>query len=899
MFRLRFIVSSILVVLFCAQIPFPSFAQQTDSTQKLLSALPHPFPPAQWQRPRTLDVKHIALNLRFDWQKKQAYGTAALTLASMSASRTIALDARLLSISAVTLPNGKNLTFDYNSNDSLKAAENLVITLDRTYQAGETLTLTVAYRTNWQNRTQTDPANLGGSTGKGIRFFEPGSVEPQRRRQIWSMAGFGSAAYWFPCHDVPNDLRTGELTATAEKPLTAVANGVLASTRTNTDGTRSFTWRMNTPMANYQTAFVVGEYVDIAQKQGNIELHSFAYPDEVQAATATIERLPAMMKFFQEKTGMPFAQKSYTQVFVQDLPWGMESVGVGVATENMVDDFGTHADFLYLWDGLEAESLARQWFGGRITPRSWADFWLTRGFARYFDGLFCEHSNGRAEYLLYNHSTWDMGFYLADWNGGNRRPLHTTHYNDAADYTTDNHSYFRSALVLHLLRTELGEDKWWRGIRHYLKTYDGKTVSTEHFRTAMEESTGAALDWFFDQWVYKMGHPVFVVSKNYDAGKKQLTLTVKQVQKQDSSSAYPQNEYFRGSVDVEIDGRIERVFLEAKVENTFTFASAEPPCIVHFDYEGAWIKEMTFAKPLDELLYQFQNDKDIIARRWAMLECVKLAKSDKTSLQDKERMYAAFRAVCLGDSYWRLKYLALLQLQNLLAPGTTAAASPSMPPVEKASVVFDEATLSMLRTFIAKETSWNRTAAINMLGMTHNAAYADLYLSHLNDKSDRVVNAAANALGKSKHPQAFDALVKLKDKPSWKNQSLISSLNGLKELGDPRGAEIALKALSDLTSPRWTLAVPVWDFRIAAAETLVGLRKADIGYPVVAERIEKSLAENDMNALFNNILLLTTLADPRGQQLFDRVRTKLASDAVSVSALEQFETQFKEAIKNP
>jgi HEAT repeat protein len=94
----------------------------------------------------------------------------------------------------------------------------------------------------------------------------------------------------------------------------------------------------------------------------------------------------------------------------------------------------------------------------------------------------------------------------------------------------------------------------------------------------------------------------------------------------------------------------------------------------------------------------------------------------------------------------------------------------------------------------------------------------------LNDTSDRVVNAAAIALGKSKSPLAYDALVKLKNKPSWKNQSLISALYGLSELGDERGVALALKALrDDPPGARWTLATPVWDYRLTAANTLVAL----------------------------------------------------------------------------
>jgi len=192
-----------------------------------------------------------------------------------------------------------------------------------------------------------------------------------------------------------------------------------------------------------------------------------------------------------------------------------------------------------------------------------------------------------------------------------------------------------------------------------------------------------------------------------------------------------------------------------------------------------------------------------------------------------------------------------------------------------------------------------RSGAIFFLGATNDKKYAPLYLSYLNDKSDRVINAAAFALGKTKTPKAFDALIKLKDKPSWKNQSLISALNGLKQLGDPRGFETAIKALKDEpAAARWTLANNTWDFRVVAAETLVALGKGNEGYPVVLERFNKSLAENDTNDIFQNALLVAILSDPRGQEVFDILKTKFKNDENAMIAVNQYEAQFKEAIKN-
>jgi len=76
-----------------------------------------------------------------------------------------------------------------------------------------------------------------------------------------------------------------------------------------------------------------------------------------------------------------------------------------------------------------------------------------------------------------------------------------------------------------MLRTWLGEENWWRAINHYLTRYAHQPVDTEEFRIAIEESTGQSMDWFFDQWLYRMGHPIFLITKTYDAGAKRLTLT--------------------------------------------------------------------------------------------------------------------------------------------------------------------------------------------------------------------------------------------------------------------------------------------------------------------------------------------------------------------------------------
>ncbi|MBL7816961.1 MAG: HEAT repeat domain-containing protein [Saprospiraceae bacterium] len=886
MIKQTFYAFKILLLCLYVLIGKPIFAQELDSLKKL--------PALQEMRQPKIDVKHIALDLSFDWQKKQTFGTATLTLSVLNDAPIVALDAAKMTIKSVKIGQGKSLKFDYEGGEK---DENLKIYLDKTYKHTENILLNIEYHTLHIN--EPDPNSLGGSTGKGLRFFQPTFTEPRKRRQIWSMAEGESNRYWFPCHDVLTDFRTTELKATVDKNLTVISNGNLIKIQENPNNTRTFHWKMVQPYANYQTSIVVGEYVEIKQEvnlnsahnpqspnpkntEGVLSLRTYAYPDEVEATKASIVQLPEMLRFFYEKTGIKYPYPSYSQVFVQDLPWGMWNTSTSTLTENMVDDYGTHADYLYLWDDLAAEALAVQWFGSLITPADWQHNWLNRAFARYFSGLYDEYKNGRQEYISFPHQ-WDINTYLFDWNNGHRRPIVTNNFTDKTAFISDNYGIFRGAAVLHTLRQELGEEKWWKAIRYYTRKHAQKSVTTDDFIKAIEATTGEKIGWFFDQWVYKMGHPIFDITKKYDAENKQLLLVIKQVQKQDTTNAYPQVQYFKGKMAIEIDDKIETIWIESIAEKTYIFNCSQEPKLVHFDYETAWIKELKFEKSLAELLYQFQHDKDIMGRRSAMQAIAAIFKKETSTADEKAKIHEAFRKVLSSNVYWRFKFMSFPVYQGLLAA--------------KQPVVLDKITSDFLISAIKNEKAWVRNAAINCLSITNDPQYADLYIGYLNDSSDRVINAAAIALGKTKSPKAFDALAQLKDKPSWKNQSLISTLYALKELQDPRGVDIALAALKDSpAAPRWTLAVPVWDFRIAAAETLVALGKNTEGYPIVAERFKKSLEENDVNDIFNNVLIISILADPRGQAVFDELKIKYKDDVPILNAVNQFEQQFKEHV---
>jgi aminopeptidase N len=842
------------------------------------SAWAQQLPTAPQRRPPQTDIRHIALDLQFDWPKKQAYGKAGITLAMLQPTDSVALDAGMLGIQDIALAAGTPLKYRYDGSDRDDA---LVIALDRRYAPGETITLHIRYHTNHVNRI--DPNNLWGSFGKGLRFSMPTSNDPLKPREIWSSGEPTGNRYWFPGRDAPDDWHTTELRITAEKPLTATGSGHLRETTDNGNNTRTFTWLQEKPQPNHLTGFVVGEYSDTPQRCGERLAHNFGYPEETEGVAASVVRLPDMMRFFEEITGIPFPYPAYHQVFVQDLPAGIECPGFSAITENMVDDERTHADYLYLWDGQEAQSLAAQWFGNYLTPADWQHAWLSESFCRYFDCLYSEFRNGRDEMQLWSR-LFDQNTCLYDWNAGIRRLLVTQHYDAPETMLRDNYASARGALTLHMLRKQLGENKWREAIRLYVQNGAGKPLTTNDFQQAVARANGEPLDWFFEQWVYQTGHPVFEVIQQYDAAQKQLTLTVRQTQKNAPDNPYPQTAFFRGKIDIGIDERTETVWIEAKAENVFTFRHPQQPRLVRFDAENAWIKELRFEKTPDEWLYHFEHDPDALGRRRAMEELVKIARADSTSGGARKNVLAAFRRTIAGPSYWRWRLQVLQQLQGLIVAQQGFAPDPE--------------TEALLLAVIERDKSWLRAGAIGFLGATRDARFADLYLRYLSDESDRVINAAAVALGKSKSPKAYEALAALVHKPSWKNQSLMSALVGLRELGDPRGFDVAFAALSDLQLRRWRLPdPPVWDLRVFAAETIAALGRSEAAFPLVFNRFQKSVQENDLEGIFYNTVLVSKLADPRGREVFSMLREKFSGDAGIMSAVERYEEQYLSMLK--
>ena len=825
-----------------------------------------PLPPAQNIPPHDYDQRNIKLDLHFDWDKEQAIGTATITLApSVKDLRRVDFDAAYMTVTAAELKplTGRNarpgapLKFEYDA-----TKEKLSVLLDRAYQPAEELTVIISYHTN---RPPPDRASLIG--GGGLNFIKPRPDDPTRPRQIWSQGEAETNHQWFPCFDHPNDFATSEIVATVEKPLSVVSNGKLISVKENPDGTRTYDWKIDAPHATYLTSIIVGEFAPVTGDYAGIPVITNVYKTEVEEGRVTAARLPEMVKFFSEKTGVKYPYAKYAQTTVRDFGGGMENISATTQTDNMIHDARTELDSTS--DGLQSHELAHQWFGDFVTCRNWSDIWLNESFATYFQAMWDEHNLGKDSFLYLDVKANQDAYYQA-WARGQRRPIVTRNYANP-DSVFDTYAYPRGGAVLHMLRTYLGEDNWWRSINHYLTKYAHQPVETAQFRIAIEETTGQPMDWFFDEWLYKMGHPVFRVTQDYDATRKELTLKVRQEQRPDPDSQYPQVGFFQTPVDIEIGTasgtRIERANIEPKEEQTLKFTVDSEPLLVDFDYGGTLIKEMTFVKTTGQLQYQLSHDQDVLGRVWAQQQLALRMNDDKTTGAERLAIIKSISDVLTKDQFWGTRLEAATWLNGL----TEAK----------------DALLAATRDANARV----RARAVTSLAATKDSSLAGAYQQLLADQSYAVIRAAAVALGQTKSPAAYDPLVKLIDAPSWRDTIRASALSGLAALGDKRALDPGLKYYA--VGNRGAV-------RTAALAVLGAAGKDDPRvFPILSAALTEGVEKRNFGLFFGAAEALVSLGDERGLALFQDVSKKAGTPPQIVGAISGFETRLLAKLAPP
>ena len=702
-------------------------------------------------REREYDLLHVKAELSFQMEAKAVSGVATLTATPLHPLTIFSVDAYRLNVEGVFLLQGDMLrSLPFSQNEEI-----LDIRLPRQYSLSDTFTVSIHYTAQPSAGMyfQPDPAHSG-------QYF------------IYTYGEGGLHANWLPIYNDVNDKFTTEMIITVPLPYTAISNGALVSMEEIAGGKQIVHWKQSLPHANYLISLYVGIFDkgELPAAQTGTPLHFWVPRGKVKEGAHVFRNTPAMVDFFSQRFQYSYPWEKYDQIAVPDYAIGaMEHTSVTGHRASVLrdpdqlapDNFGPDlAHYYNIWtaDGTISHELAHHWFGDNTTCRNLSTIWLNESFATYLQMLWDEHSLGTEQLLLDRQSALDR--YLEYVKREHIiRPLEYHYFDAVNDIFNEEHTYLKGAIVLHMLRFILGDEAFFTACSYFLHQHEFANVESHDFKIAIEEATGKNLDWFFDDWIYGGGHPVFEVNYQYLPTQRLIELSVEQIQ-----PIIEGQDLFSLPVEITLvtgtGVRRDTIWVENR-EERYWLPLSEKPLLVSFDGSGKLVAEVHFKKSREELLYQATHD-DLPGRVWAIRELAERFPAHPRTIEK-------LKQIITGKEHWWIK----AEATQLLGKIATRAAE------------------KVVRQALRQEDYHIRKAAVLTLPNFHPAFAEKTLRSVINkDSHSDVAAAAIISLAKVDGNRQIDFIRRQLNRPAWYDEINLACMKAFEIIGNGQLAEV-------------------------------------------------------------------------------------------------------------
>jgi hypothetical protein len=200
---------------------------------------------------------------------------------------------------------------------------------------------------------------------------------------------------------------------------------------------------------------------------------------------------------------------------------------------------------------LLANTIAHQWWGSEVSPRTLNDAWITNGMSRYGELMYLEEDSGKGA----------MRAALEDVSAGalayDTIPLSSAARLAPFSPEFQSMTLEKGAMVFHMLRGQIGDKAFLATLKGTLSEFADKPIRAQDFEKVAESQSQQQLTPFFAQWIDGTGAPRFTNKYAvYRLGNNKGFRTIGEIQ-QDL-------DLFRMPVDlrVETDGKTENKKVE-------------------------------------------------------------------------------------------------------------------------------------------------------------------------------------------------------------------------------------------------------------------------------------------------------------------------------------------------
>jgi len=504
---------------------------------------------------------HYQVNIKLDSQLTQIESaTTRVDIVAVKRLSMIDLDFGDLTIDNVSV-DSRTVPFNYKK-------ERIVINLAGPVNAGTKISVSISYHGKPKDGLILGPDKDGKAAAVGDNW--PNRVH-----------------HWIPSLDHPSAKASVTFNITASANNLVVANGSLDHVEATADGNRTWTYTEEAPIPPYCMIIGAGQFNKSEPSHSSLTPLSIYVPgsDAIAAQKGFAPANPILQYFSQTVGSYPYEKLA---LIVGNTRFGgMENSGAIVFAAGLFTNTDKKTSPPYdIPDStlnVVAHEIAHQWFGDSVTESTWSDLWLSEGFATYFAGLFIQRSQGEAAFQEYMKSSAQAVF---GYEQKSNAPIFDRETEDLFKLLNPT-NYQKGAWVLHMLRSQLGDENFFKGLKAYYDSHKNGNATSEDLRGALETASGKDLSRFFRRWIYESGHPVYKLTSQWSSQQQKLTMKLEQLQAGNA---------FLDPVPITIQSEVGKVDLllspQGKLTSKTVPLHAKPAAII-FDGNNTLLKEAT------------------------------------------------------------------------------------------------------------------------------------------------------------------------------------------------------------------------------------------------------------------------------------------------------------------
>lgn len=556
--------------------------------------------PNLYARERYVDFIHANISVQFEPEEGKVIGQVTHTFKPLREGiDTLYLDGVNMTIKSITFNDNKIEHRWYKKGLTLLFPS--VLSKDSSYQ------VTISYES---------------TPRRGLYFIGWDDPTGRCRKQIWTQGQGLDNRHWIPMFDNMAEKIKTDLVVTIDSNFKVLSNGKRIMQMRDGNGNNTWHYQMEKPHSPYLIMLGIGEYdiTSYTSKTG-VPIELYSYPEWKNRIEPTYRFSKELFDFLEEEIRVPYPWGSYSQIPVQDFPYGaMENTSATVFGDFYhVDSIGYNDNSYVHVNGHE---LAHQWFGDLVTSLSPAHHWLHESFATYYHHLTVKQfvSEDKFSSMMRDNQEAALNGTLKDFKGVGHSQSGT------------HRQYLKGSYVLKMLRYVVGDEDFKRGMQAYLQKHQYENVTTYDLVAAFSESTGQSIGWFIEQWVQRGGEPSYKIDFSTLKKEQKYQIIIEQVQ-----DTTPLVATFKMPIAFEVyyeNGTKDSTtfWVENSLDTFYLPATSKKIDYVLFDPNSEVLKSVTFDKELTWNLNQAVKANYMIDRYDALvaLQSVSIKKKEKT-----------------------------------------------------------------------------------------------------------------------------------------------------------------------------------------------------------------------------------------------------------------------------